>query len=249
MSPNIKDQPVHSILLLEDDSPMARLIERVLTRDGYQVRVESSARAGIDNIKRYGIPHAAVVDVHMPGLDLKRNDKQPGGLAFCQAVTQFCDIPIIIVTADNAVDRMLTFIHNYADDYIVKPFDPRELNARLRRILLRVGDYSYPLDPVIKVNKALQVNFGEQLIHVNGTERSLTPTESKLLFLLMKNKGQLVTADFLQRRLWNETKTPGDRKLAVNIARLRNKLPAREYIQTGRGIGYQFTPVLEQPTT
>ena len=131
MSPNIKDQPVHSILLLEDDSPMARLIERVLTRQGYQVRVEASARAGLENIKRYGIPHAAIVDIHMPDLDLKRNSKEPGGLAFCRAISQFCDIPVIIVTADNTVDSILTFIQNYADDYIAKPFDPRELNARI----------------------------------------------------------------------------------------------------------------------
>jgi DNA-binding response OmpR family regulator len=150
-----------------------------------------------------------------------------------------------MLTAVESEETVVQTIELYAEDYITKPFSPGELVARVRRVLRRMGDFAYTLEPVTFIDKNLQVNFAECSAFVRGQEVSLTPTETKLLFILMRNAGQVVTADFLLRRLWPREAVFEDR-LRVYVHRLRKKIePAQtqQYIISERGIGYRFQRV------
>jgi len=137
-------------------------------------------------------------------------------------------------------------IEGFAEDYIRKPFHVREMVARVERAFRRIGDFGYALQPVIRIDDSLEVDFAHQKTRMNGREVSLTATETKLLYVLMRNAGRVVATDFLLRRLW-----PGDEvfedTLRVHVHRLRSKIeptPARpRYVLTERGSGYRF-PVL-----
>jgi DNA-binding response OmpR family regulator len=136
-------------------------------------------------------------------------------------------------------------IEYFAEDYITKPFSPRELVARVRRVLRRIGDFAYTIDPVTKVDDHLSVDFAHQQATVGGQPVPLTPTETKILYILMRNAGHTVTNDFLLRRVWPLDEVFED-ALRVHIHRLRKKIEfpsAPElYIVTERGVGYRFVP-------
>jgi DNA-binding response OmpR family regulator len=134
-------------------------------------------------------------------------------------------------------------IERCAEDYIIKPFSPRELLARVQRLLRRIGDFAYTLDPVVQVDDRLAVDFAHQQVTVEGRSVALTPTETKLLYILMRNAGRTVTTDFLLRRLWPLEGVFED-TLRVHIHRLRQKIETNpnqpHYIATERGMGYRF---------
>jgi DNA-binding response OmpR family regulator len=134
-------------------------------------------------------------------------------------------------------------IDQFAEDYITKPFNPGEMVARVRRVLRRIGNYAYTLTPETVVDEHLTVNFPIQRAYVDGVEITLTPTETKLLYILMRNAGQTVTTDFLLRRLWPMESAYEDR-LRVYVHRLRRKIERKpdqpKYILSQRGIGYSF---------
>jgi DNA-binding response OmpR family regulator len=172
----------------------------------------------------------------MPGMD---------GFEFCQAVQRFCDLPVVMLTAEDSEETIIRGIELYAEDYVTKPFSPRELVARVRRVLRRIGDFAYALDPQIQVDQRLVVDFARQQVLVDGRVVSLSPTETKLLYLLMRNAGRTVTTDFLLRRLWPLEEVFED-TLRVHVYRLRRKLETGpsswRYVTTERGVGYRFVP-------
>ena len=150
-------------------------------------------------------------------------------------------MPIIIVSADDDPDKVVEGIGRYAEDYIVKPFNPRELLVRVQRLLLRIGSFAYTRDEnVIVVNDDLQVDIANQTVFVDGESVALTPTETKLLYILLRNAGQVVTEDFFLRRIWH-SEAVRDNRLSVYIHHLRRKIEAnRPYIFAIRGVGYVF---------
>ncbi|MGQ9490201.1 MAG: response regulator transcription factor [Anaerolineae bacterium] len=180
------------------------------------------------------MPHLAIVDINMPGMS---------GFEFCQAIQQLSDLPIIILSAVDEEEIIIQGINRYAEDYVVKPFSPRELMVRVERVLRRIGDFAYTLDVLVKVDEYLTVDFPHQRVLIKGQPVSLTPTETKLLYLLMRNAGRIVSTDFLLRRLWPMEEVFED-TLRVHIHRLRQKIeptPAQpSYILTERGLGYSF---------
>jgi DNA-binding response OmpR family regulator len=172
------------------------------------------------------------VDINMPGMS---------GFEFCQTVQRFCDLPVILLTAIQEEETVIRGIEHYAEDYVTKPFSPRELVARVRRVLRRAGDLN--LEPVIQVDDRLAVDYAHQQVTVDGQTVSLSPTETKLLYLLMRGAGRTVTTGFLLRRLWPLEEVYED-ALRVHVYRLRQKIepvPSHpRYIVTERGLGYQF---------
>src|SRR6185369_3581941 len=124
-----------------------------------------------------------------------------------------------------------------------KPFSPRELVARVQRVLRRIGDYAYTLDPVVTIDQRLAIDCTHQQAIVDGQTITLTPTETKLLYILMRNAGRPVTNDFLLRRLWPQEEVFED-TLRVHVHRLRQKIEVNptkpHYVVTERGIGYKF---------
>ena len=225
------------ILVLDDNYSMQRLVAAALQKSGFQVSTASSAEEGLENIQRFGLPHLALVDIHMPyGMN---------GLDFCDSVLTYSDLPIIMLTAVDEDDTIIQSIDRFAEDYITKPFNPAEMVARVRRVLRRMGDFAYTLSTDTVVDKFLTVSFPNQKAYVNGQEIALTPTETKLLYILMRHAGQTVTADFILRRLW-PMETVYEDRLRVYVHRLRRKIEQHpdqpKYILSERGVGYQFAP-------
>jgi DNA-binding response OmpR family regulator len=165
------------------------------------------------------------------------------GFEFCQTVQEFTDLPVIILSAIDEEEMIIQGIEFFAEDYIIKPFSPRELVARVQRVLRRIGTFAYTLDPVTQVDDHLAVDFAHQQATVDSRPVDLTPTETKLLYVLIRNAGHTVTTGFLLRRLWPLEQTFED-TLRVHVHRLRRKIevdPSQpQYVITERGLGYRF---------
>lgn len=222
------------ILVVDDDAAIRRLVKDKLEGAGYEVFTAASGQDALDLIGRRGMPHLAIVDLNMPGMN---------GFEFCEAVQQFSDLPIIMLSAEDAEETIIQGINRYAEDYVTKPFSPRELTARVERVLRRIGDFGYTLDLQTQVDQRLAIDFPHQRAIVEGQAIALTPTETRLLYLLMRNAGRVVTTDFLLRRLWPQEEVFED-TLRVHVHRLRQKIepvPNRPiYVLTERGLGYSF---------
>lgn len=225
------------ILAVDDDHFNLRIVQHALEQADFKVMTAKSGEEALTLIKRQGLPHLAVVDIHMP----------PGmsGFEFCRTVHQYSDLPIIMLTAVGEENTVVEGLEKHAEDYIIKPFVPGELVARVNRVLRRIGDFAYTLDPMTRVDDRLEIDFPSRQAFVDGKPVSLTPTETKLLYILMRNAGRTVTTDFILRRLWPLEPAYEDR-LHVHMHRLRRKIEDKKnksrprYIVSERGLGYTF---------
>ena len=214
------------------------MVKTTLERAGFEVLAAPSGEDALEQIQHNGLPHLAIVDINMPlGMD---------GFEFCEAVLEFCDLPIIMLTAVEESETIIQAIEQYAEDYITKPVSTGELIARVRRILRGLGRFAYPLEKFTKVDEHLAVDFVNCEAKVTDEELvSLTPTETKLLYILMRSSGKLITTDFLLKRLW-PLETAFEDRLRVYVHRLRNKIEQTpndpKYIVSKRRKGYIFYP-------
>lgn len=222
------------VLVVDDDPDILRLVRDKLDRAGFEVLTASSGQQALAVIDRAGLPHLAIVDINMPGMD---------GFEFCRIVQSYSDLPVILLTAVDEEETIIQGIEHYAEDYVTKPFSPRELVARVRRVLRRIGGFAYTLNPQVQVDEQLSIDFAGQQALVDGHPTLLTPTETKILYILMRNAGRTVTTDFLLRRLWPREEVFED-TLRVHISRLRKKIEPKpgqtRYVITERGTGYSF---------
>jgi DNA-binding response OmpR family regulator len=234
-TPHLPDQSaLQRILAVDDDPFILRLVATKLENSGYHVLKATSAGEALQIVEQSGLPHLGLFDIDMPEMN---------GFELCQRLQSFSDLPVILLTALDQEETIIEGIERYAEDYIVKPFRAGELVARVRRVLRRMGDFQYTLSPVIQVDDILSVDFVRQQIWINGNSAALTPTETKILYILMRNAGRTVTTDFFLRRIWPREEIYED-TLRVHIHRLRQKLEPtssqRRYISTQRGLGYAF---------
>lgn len=225
------------ILTVEDDPDLLRLIRRELEAAGFEVWACLAAEEALEVVAKRGLPHLALVDILLPGMD---------GMAFARKLHEWSDLPIVMLTSVDEEETVVKAIESFAEDYIRKPFKPREVVARVERVCRRMGNFAYTLQPVIRVDARLAIDFAHQRAEVDGKTVPLTSTETKLLFVLMRNAGRVVATDFLLRRLWPSDEVFED-TLRVHVHRLRSKIepePARpRYVVTERGSGYRFPPV------
>ena len=227
----------HRILAVDDDPFNLRIVSHALEQSDYKVMTASSGEEALSVITQHGLPHMAIVDIHMP----------PGmsGFEFCRTVHQFSDLPIIMLTAVNEESTVVEGLEEHAEDYIIKPFNPGELIARVKRVLQRMGDFAYPLQSLTRVDERLMIDFPGRQALINQKPVSLTPTETKLLYILMRSAGYTVNTDFILRRLWPLEPAYEDR-LHVHMHRLRRKIEDKKdktrprYITSERGVGYTF---------
>lgn len=224
----------HRILVVDDDPALLRLVKDRLDHAGFEAFTAASGQIAIELIKKQGLPHLAIVDIMMPGMS---------GFEFCKKIQQYSDLPIILLTAIDQEDTVIHGLEHFAEDYITKPFSPRELVARVRRVLRRIGNFTYALDRLVQVDDYLTVDFVHQQAITDNNSVSLTPLETKLLYILMRNAGRTTTTDFLLRRLWPLEEVYED-VLRVHVHRLRQKIemnPSKpHYVVTRRGEGYSF---------
>ncbi|MCP4357913.1 MAG: response regulator transcription factor [Chloroflexi bacterium] len=231
-----KQQDIQTILIVDDSPFILQAVRQALEQDGFQTLTAVSGNEALQQISRNGLPHLAIIDLNMPGMD---------GFELCEAIQEFSDLPIIMLTAIDDESTIVLGLDKYAEDYIVKPFRAGELVARVRRVLRRLGNYAYTLDPVIRVDDNLQVDFPNRHIILQRQTKPtpLTPTETKLLYILMRNAGRTVTNEFLLRRVWPQEDAYEDR-LHTHIYRLRRKIEDTpkdpHYIISEWGTGYSF---------
>jgi DNA-binding response OmpR family regulator len=222
------------VLTVDDDPAILLVEEKALSQAGFEVWAARSGEAGLEVLRRKGLPHLVVVDLLMPGM---------GGLDLCRQIKEWSDVPLFILTSVGTKETLIDAIERFAEDYLVKPFDPRELVARANRVLRRIGDFPYLLEPVTAVDGTLSVDFVHQRAILGGQEVALGPIESKLLYLLMKGAGRPQSNAHLLARIWPNQEVFED-TLRVHVHRLRRKIEpqpdAPRYVVTERGIGYSF---------
>jgi DNA-binding response OmpR family regulator len=231
----MEEQTTQQTILAVDDSPyILDAVRMTLEENGYIVLTAASGEEALGQINRNGLPHLALVDLNMPGMD---------GFELSAKLLEFSDLPIIMLTAIDEEETVIYGLEHYAEDYVIKPFRAGELLARVRRVLRRIGDFAYTLAPVVQVDDNLQVDFPNRKAIVHQKPVQLTPTESKLLYILMRNAGRTVTNNFLLRRVWPQDEAFEDR-LHTHIYRLRRKIEASPkqpyYIVSSWGTGYTF---------
>ena len=222
------------VLAVEDDPDLLRLIRRELEGAGFEVWACASAEEALETVSRKGLPHLALVDILLPGLD---------GQSLAARLHEWSDLPIVMLTSVDEEETVVAAIQGFAEDYIRKPFKPREMVARVERVFRRIGDFAYTLQPVLHIDDRLAIDFAHQRAVVGGREVALTSTETKLLYVLLRSAGRVVATDFLLRRLWLSDEVFED-ALRVHVHRLRAKIepePSRpRYVLTERGSGYRF---------
>ncbi|HEU5469706.1 MAG TPA: response regulator transcription factor [Actinophytocola sp.] len=219
------------VLVVEDDPAIADLVCRYLRREGFGAAVETDGRAALAAVRRLR-PVAVVLDVGLPVLD---------GIEVCRTLRTGGDwTPVLFVTArDDEVDRVLG-LELGADDYVTKPFSPRELVARIRTVLRRSGG-----DPGAGGQLAVgrtRIDLGQRRVWTDDAEVSLTSTEFELLAHLMRRPGQVFERAQLLSAVWGYSAAAGTRTVDVHIAQLRAKLGPGSPIRTVRGVGYSADP-------
>jgi len=231
----------YRILIVDDDAMAREILKRILEHAGYEVMTAGSGPEALRKLHE-GIPHLVVVDLMMPEMD---------GFELCRRIKSHLDVPIVILSAVAAVESKVEGLQMYAEDYIVKPFEKDELVARVQRVLRRYGESAGVEQPEVVIDPDLQINFVQHWARVKGQQVTLTPTESKLLFLLVRNAGRVVTNETLLAKAWAGDEEAYEEGLRVHISRLRSKIepnPGKPvYIQTKRGVGYCFGAKVNYP--
>jgi DNA-binding response OmpR family regulator len=214
------------VLVVEDERSIADLERLYLSREGFGVHVEADGRSGLAAARRLH-PVAIVLDVGLPGLD---------GTEVCRQLRQAGDwTPVLFVTArDDEVDRVLG-LEMGADDYVTKPFSPRELVARVKTVLRRGGTPGE--SPVLCLGR-IRLDPGRRRAWIAESEVVLTTTEFDLLAHLMRRPGRVYEREQLLSEVWGYAAAAGTRTVDVHIAQLRAKLGPDSPIRTVRGVGY-----------
>ena len=225
----------HRILLVDDDPNLLVVLSERLTADGFDV---ATARDGQEALRRLasGWPDLLIIDMMMPRLD---------GLSLAREIKGRADLPIIVLSAIDAGDSKADVLDEIAEDYITKPYHYPELRARVNRVLRRLGDRVPRRSLVLGPNVVLELHRRQAL--VSGVSVQLTPTESRLLYALVANIGQVVTTETLLARGWADTEDADPSYVWVTMRRLRTKLepdPNRPaHLITVRGIGYRLVAI------
>jgi len=227
-----------TVLLVDDDAKIRDLIRLYVERDGHRVLFAADGEAALETASRVR-PDLILLDVMLPGLD---------GFEVCRRIRDGSDVPIVLITARSGEGDKVIGLDMGADDYVVKPFSPRELMARIRAMLRRrpVGDRDEP----ILVAGSLELDPNAVEARLDGAQLQLTPFEFRILRGLMRRPGRVFSRDELIDAIHGDA-DPGivDRTIDVHLGRLRRKLgdtAARpRFIATVRTVGYKFVAAVE----
>ncbi len=219
------------LAIVDDDIEFSKEIKTTLEAGGFSVSTFSDAPEFIDYIREHGLPHLALVDLKLPS---------EHGFQLSKTLKTWGDLPIIFISADHSAKSVVTGISHYADDYIMKPVNLEVLLARVKRLLNRV--YGFENQQITQVDARLSIDFYNNRAYIDGRTIILTPIETRLMILFVRNMGQTVPSETLKAHGW-PSQIVSDETFRVQMHRLRRKLEPKDkssYIQTVRGIGYCF---------
>ncbi|WP_332855668.1 response regulator [Duganella sp. S19_KUP01_CR8] len=218
-----------TILIVEDDTKIAALLADYMNAAGWQIRLAADGRSAVDTIRNGGVD-LVLLDLMLPELD---------GIGVCREVRAFSQLPIIMLTARvDEIDRLLG-LDSGADDYVCKPFSPREVVARVRVHLRRSGATAAATAPTAPASPFQIDRAGMRVLH-KGAALALTPLEFRLLAELIDNPSRVYTRQQLLDFAHQDQRDISDRTVDSHIKNIRRKLPDAECLQSVYGVGYRF---------
>jgi DNA-binding response OmpR family regulator len=225
-----------SVLVVEDESSIASFVSLYLKNAGYRVRTAASGRDALAAVAAEQ-PSLILLDLMLPDID---------GIEVCRRIRQRSDVPILMLTArDEDIDKIIG-LEVGADDYLTKPFNPRELVARVKAILRRTGSDSRERESAVIRHGNLVVDAGRREVRVGDREVQLAPKEFDLLWELLDHRGLVLTRDQLLERVWGYTFAGDTRTVDVHVRQIRRKLGEDDSpIVTVWGVGYKVSPAQE----
>lgn len=224
----------YRVLVVDDEPRMIRFIRLNLEHDGFEVTEATDGLAALKQV-RDTLPDLVLLDVAMPELD---------GFETLRLLREFSTVPVIMLTARGEEDDRVRGLELGADDYVTKPFSPRELVSRVKAVIRRTTAPAPAEKTTLQIDERLSINFDRREVLVAGQPVKLRPTEYRLLYHLINNAGWVVPHDQLLAKVWGYEYREETHYLRLYINYLRQKLekdPANpSYILTERGVGYRF---------
>ena len=221
-----------SVLVVEDETSIASFVALYLKNAGYGIRTVGTGQEALDTLARER-PDLIVLDLMLPDID---------GIEICRRIRQKSDVPILMLTArDEDVDKIIG-LEVGADDYMTKPFNPRELVARVKSILRRSTTERRDSETAEIRHGDLHVDAGRREVHIGDEEIQLAPKEFDLLWELLDHRGVVLTRDQLLERVWGYTFAGDTRTVDVHVRQVRRKLGDASPIVTVWGVGYKVAP-------
>ncbi len=222
------------ILVVDDEERMVRFIRMNLEHDGFLVVEAFNGKQAIDKL-RESTPDLILLDVMMPDLD---------GFEVLETIREHSNVPVIMLTAKGEEDDRVKGLELGADDYVTKPFSPRELVSRVKAVLRRTEGATGSMHGLIEVDDRLKIDFDRREIWLEGKLVKLRPTEYRMLYHLVQNAGWVISHDQILTKVWGYEYRDEPHYVRLYINYLRQKLekdPSNpQYILTERGVGYRF---------
>ena len=229
-----------TILVVDDEPRVVQFITMNLELEGFRVVSASNGHEALEKVTRE-LPDLIVLDIMLPDMD---------GFETLKKIRQVSSVPVIFLSVKGEEFDRVRGLDLGADDYMTKPFSPRELMSRIRAVLRRTAAKQLTARSEIVVDDELRINFDQRKVIVRGQEVQLRPTEYRLLYQLVSNAGRLLTHETLLSRVWGPEYRDEDHYVRLYITYLRQKIEKDpknpKYILSERGLGYRFTE-LAQP--
>lgn len=220
---------MYKILIVEDDSVIARSIQKQLSAWGLEVECVDDFRQVMTCFARFQ-PHLVLLDLSLPFYN---------GFHWCEEIRKISQIPVIFISSASDQMNMVMAMTRGADDFVAKPFDMQVLVAKVQAMLRRAYSFGNPASLV--EHKGAILNLSDGSLFYQGENLELTKNEFRILKLLMENHGNVVSRETIMEKLWESDSFIDDNTLTVNVTRLRRKLETigmKEFIQTKKGVGY-----------
>jgi two-component system KDP operon response regulator KdpE len=233
--------PAHKTILVVDDEPrIVRFVKMNLDLEGYITLEANNGMQALEKVRDHQ-PDLVLLDVEMPGMD---------GFEVLRRIREIGDMPVIMLTVRSDENDKIKGLDLGADDYVTKPFSPRELSSRIRAVLRRFESPARPEDQIVAIDDRLQVDLQRRQVRVDGEWIGLRPTEYRLLYHLIQNAGWVMPHETLLTKVWGHEYINDNHLLRLYITYLRQKIepdPTNpRYIFTERGLGYRFVDFKRQ---
>jgi len=222
------------LLIIEDDSSLVKALELYFSRVGYQVSIAENGLEGLQRLYSER-PNIVILDIAMPKMD---------GWEVCRRIRELSDVPIVILTARVQENERVRGLKLGADDYVVKPFSLKELEARVEAVLRRARATRPQKTGILFANEELVIDADRLIVTRDGKQVKLTPTELRLLLFLAENSGRVLTHRQILEKIWGAEYAEDVDYVKLFVYRLRRKIEPDpkhpKYILSERGIGYRF---------